>query len=78
MLIETWVAVFIALCIFICAIVSGIGWIIEGERRAQTEKENKKLRAENGKLYKIIEHQNGLLNVQAADDYANKVGERNV
>ena len=78
MLIETWVLAIIVIFICFIALISSFGWIIEGERLVQTEKENKKLRAENGKLYKIIEHQNGLLNVQAADDYAKRVGDENV
>lgn len=78
MLIETWIAVLLVLMIGIIAFIACVGWIKEGERREKAERLSKKLLAENGKLYKIIEHQNGLLNVQAADDYANKVGERNV
>lgn len=78
MLIETWVAAILVLMIGIIAFIACCGWIKEGERREKAERLSKKLIAENGRLYKIIEHQNGLLNVRAADAYANKVGERNV
>jgi Ni/Fe-hydrogenase subunit HybB-like protein len=78
MLIETWIAALIIVCVFIGAIISGFGWIIEGERLAKAEKENKKLIAENGRLYKIISHMNGIHNVEVADAFYHKEDKENV
>ena len=72
MLIETWVAVMIIVCVFIGAIVSNFGWIIEGIKYEQEVKENKKLIKENERLHKIINQMNGLQTVKAADDFYNK------
>lgn len=77
MLIETWIAALITICVFLSAIISGLGWIIEGERLAKAERLNRKLIAENGRLYKIIEHMNGIQTINAADAF-HKKGERNV
>ena len=72
MFIETWVAAFIVVCVFFGALVCCFGWIVEGERLAKAQKENKKLIAENGRLLRVIDHLNGDLNIKAADKFYNK------
>lgn len=72
MLIETWVAVMITVCVFFIGVISLLGWIIEGERLSQEVKENKKLIKENERLHKIINQMNGQLNVKVADEFYNR------
>lgn len=78
MLIETWVAVILVLMIGFNAFLACCGWIKEGERREKAERLSKKLIAENGRLYKIIEHMNGLQTVNAADAFYHKEDKKNV
>ena len=75
MLIETWVAVMITICVFIIGVISLLGWIIEGERLAREVKKNKKLIKENERLHKIISQMNGLHNIQVADEFYNRGNE---
>ena len=77
MLIETWVAVMIILSVFLLSLIGLCGWILEGIRLEKSERQNKKLIAENGRLYKIIEHMNGVQTVNAANEFYQK-GERDV
>lgn len=72
MLIETWIAVMITVCIFISNFISIIGWITDGQRLEQEVKENKNLMAENERLYKIINELNCLHNIKVADEYYNE------
>jgi hypothetical protein len=69
MLIETWIAAMITICVFACSLVSIVGWIIEGQRLEQEVKENKELAKENERLHKIINKMNNLHNIKVADEY---------
>ena len=78
MLIESWIAVMIVIFVFIITFISTCGWIIEGERLEKSEKLNKKLIAENGRLYKIISHMSAIHNIDEFDVLYRKEDKKNV
>lgn len=66
MIFESWIAVMITIGVFLLALVSIVGWIIEGERLSKERKENKKLLYENKKLSTKLSHRIALDNIKAA------------
>lgn len=69
--IETWIAVMIAVGFFAVCLIALAGWIYEGERLSKQIEENKRLRYENKNLSIELSHRKALENIKAANDYYN-------
>lgn len=69
MFIEMTVAIVIVLLIFVIAIISLGGWIMEGLRKEEAEKKIRQLEFYNHKLDKELAYHRCRANVTVADEY---------
>ena len=60
---EIWVAIIIAILIFIGSIVSSIGWMLEGQRLEDERKVSARLEEENKALRKEVARLSSKLNL---------------
>ena len=69
--IESWIAVMIAVGFFAVCLIALAGWIYEGEKLQKQIEKNQKLQYQLKRAQQRLAHKNAVENIKAANEYYN-------